>query len=81
MEGEIEERYKTPSAPGSFQGPDKVYISAKRSGINTTKAAVKEALSSQDSYTLNRSIVRKFPRNRVVVQGQNGTAIWPTSRS
>ena len=71
MEGEIEERYKTQSAPGRFQGPDKVYISAKRSGINTTKAAVKEALSSQDSYTLNRSIVWKFPRIRVVVQGYN----------
>ena len=69
MDGEIEQRYQTPSVPGSFQGPAKVYNSAKRSGIDTTQAFVKEALQGQESYTLNRSVVRKFPRNRVVVEG------------
>ena len=69
MEGLLVERYKTPAVPGSFQGPQKVYASAKRDRVDTTKQEVENALQGQDSYTLNRSVVRKITRNRVVVQG------------
>ena len=69
MERLLAERYETPAVPGSFQGPQKVYISAKRDGVVTTKQEVENALQGQDSYTLNRAVIRKIPRNRVVVQG------------
>ena len=69
MEARLERRYKTPSISGSFQGPSKVYSSAKADGINTTRERVEEALEKQESYTLNKPVIRKFPRNRVIVEG------------
>ena len=62
--------YTTPSQPGSFQGPQKLYSSAKGSGIsNVRQKDVEEYLQSVNTYTLNRTLTRKFRRNRVVVEG------------
>ena len=69
MEAQVERRYKTPIIPGSFQGPEKVYLSAKNEGLNLSRQNISEGLEKENSYTLNRSVVRKFPRNRVLVEG------------
>ena len=71
MEALLDTRYKTPSVPGSYQGPRKVYLSAKRDGINTSQQQIVNNLQKEESYTLNRAVVRKFPRNRVIVAGRD----------
>ena len=66
MEEFIKGRYNDPSAPGSFQGPDKLYQSNKRNGVK--KSQIKNYLKKEDTYTLNRAVRYKFPRNRVVAE-------------
>ena len=69
-EDNILQRYNDPSAPGSFQGPEKLFVSAKRDGANNLKRNdVNRFLQKENTYTLNRAVQRKFPRNRVVVAG------------
>lgn len=66
----LEKVYQDPSRPGSFSGPEKLYRAVRDEGkyvIGRTR--IKKWLQSQDEYTTNRSIRRKFPVNRVVVQG------------
>ena len=70
MEELLRKRYTDPSAPGSFQGPEKLYTSAKKAGqANVSRKDVSKYLEKEDTYTLNRALNNKFPRNRVVVQG------------
>ena len=69
MAQRIQRRYNTPSAAGSFQGPSKLYQSAKKDGENITLRDVRQQLEKENSYTLNRSVINKFPRNHVIVEG------------
>ena len=70
MEEGLRRRYNDPAAPGSFQGPDKLYTSANQAGATgICRQDVDNFLQKEDTYTLNRSARRKFPRNRVVVRG------------
>ena len=64
---DLKRRYNDPSAPGSFQGPEKLYTSAKKDGH--TRKDVVRYLQKENTYTLNRALIRKFPRNRVIVEG------------
>ena len=61
--------YKTPSQPGSFQGPLKVYQQARKAGLAVTQKDVDTYMQGESTYTLNRGVYRKIPRNRVVVEG------------
>lgn len=70
MADRVSIRYNTPATPGSFQGPHKAYISAKQAGIqDLTRKEIKESLQKEETYTLNRAVNTKFPRNRVIVEG------------
>ena len=70
MEDGLRRIYNDPVAPGSFQGPDKLYTSANLTGVTGVRRQdVDNFLQKEDTYTLNRSARRKFPRNRVVVRG------------
>ena len=63
MVEEIRRQYKDPAAPGSFQGPSKLVTR------NRSIKDVLAALRKEDTYTLNRALNQRFPRNRVVVDG------------
>ena len=69
MANRVEHRYTDPSAPGSFQGPNKLYQSAKSAGEPVKKEEVSDYLRTEDTYTLNRVARRRFPQNRTVVEG------------
>lgn len=69
MDTQLEQRYKTPSTPGSFQGPDKVLQSALQAGLNVSRKQVQKRLQKEDSYTLNRAINRRYPHNRIITAG------------
>ena len=66
MEKYLRKRYNDPSAPGSFQGPYKLYESAKRDGQNVSILDTKRVLEKEEPYTLNRTVRHNFVRNRVI---------------
>ena len=66
MDNRLKLRYTDPSAPGSFQGPEKLYQSAKQAGEPVKKRDVSDYLQSEDTYTLNRVARRRFPRNKTL---------------
>lgn len=54
--------------PGSFSGPDKLYRVAKRDGKrHISLAKIKQWLSDQDAYSLQKPYRSKFRRRRVIV--------------
>lgn len=62
--------YFNPNHTASFTGPSQLYKTIKKEGVwDISLPQIKNWLSSQDAYTLHRKVIRKFPRNRVVVSG------------
>ena len=62
--------YNNPSQPGSFQGPRKLYTAAKNTRLKDIRQKdVIKFLQGESTYTLNRAVTNKFPRNRVIVEG------------
>ncbi|XP_053372970.1 uncharacterized protein LOC128546459 [Mercenaria mercenaria] len=62
--------YTDPSHPASFSGPDRLKREADREGkFEFSKREVKTFLESQDTYSINRPVRRRFKRNRIVVSG------------
>lgn len=62
--------YTDPSHPASFGGTERLKREADRDGkyrINRREA--KAFLESQDTYSVNRPVHRRFKRNRIVVRG------------
>ena len=62
--------YYNPAHEASFTGPKKLYkavVSAGRTDISLTD--IKKWLQGQEPYTLQRSVRRRFDRNRVIVSG------------
>ena len=56
--------------PGSYAGPDKLYLAVKSEGkFKIGKYRIRKWLQDQESYSLTRGARRKFPRNRVIVDG------------
>ncbi|KAJ8030247.1 hypothetical protein HOLleu_26606 [Holothuria leucospilota] len=54
--------------PAGFGGVKKLYDAVKRDGrYNITRRAIQEWLKRQNTYTLHKSVRKKFPRNRVLV--------------
>ena len=64
--------WKTPEHPAAFASPDKVYnVIKKENKFDIGRGTIKKILSKEDTYTVQKSPRRNFPRNRVIVSGQN----------
>jgi hypothetical protein len=62
--------YLNPSSPASFQGVDKLYHYITQKGeIQIGRNKIQKWLNNQDSYGLNKHVVRKYSRGRVLVSG------------
>ena len=61
--------YYDPRHPASYSGPTKLYRVAKAAGKKITLHQIREWLKGQETYTLHKRVQRKFPRNRVIVDG------------
>jgi len=61
--------YYDPKHPASYSGPTKLYKVAKAAGKKISLRQIREWLKGQETYTLHRQVRRKFPRNKVVVDG------------
>ena len=66
----LQSKYYDPAFPGSFSGADRFFNAIKKEGLHEIKKKdVEDWLISQDAYTVNRSVRRRFKRNRVIVSG------------
>jgi len=54
--------------PDSFSSVEKLYLAAKQIDNKITLNDTKNWLSKQRTYTIHRNVIRKFKRNRVIVQ-------------
>jgi hypothetical protein len=60
--------YYSPSNPGSFGGPEKLYQAVKQDGkYKIGRTRIRQFLNNEDSYSLMKPIRRSFPRSKVVV--------------
>ena len=59
--------YYDPSNRGGYAGVQPLYREVKRRKYPISLKEVKKWLKSQDTYTLHKSIKRKFPRNKTRV--------------
>ena len=70
IEKYLHSKYYDPAFPGSFSGLDRFFNAIKTDGVyNISRDDVQDWLSSQDTYTVNKTVRRKFKRNRVIVSG------------
>lgn len=60
-------RYQSAKLSGSFSGIDKFYRAVKKEGkYSITKKQIKDFLQSQEYYTIQKQVNRRFPRNKVI---------------
>ena len=69
MEKILENIYLNPKHPSSFSSVEKLYKAARAENSNITRKFVRDWLSGQDSYTLNKPIRRKYKRSRLISPG------------
>ena len=62
----IKDIYYNPRIPGSYGG-----VKSLAKTIGKSKKVTKDWLQTQDTYTLHKTIRRKFPRRKVIVGGPN----------
>ncbi len=66
----LESIYYDPKHPGSYAGPNKLYQAVKDDDkFKIGLFRIKKWLKGQETYTMTRSVRRKFSRNRYVVEG------------
>jgi len=66
----LQKKYYDSTFPASYSGPEKFYQAVKDEGrYNIPKTKIIKFLRSQHVYTTNKNIIRKFKRNRVIVDG------------
>lgn len=64
--------YTDPKHPGSFSGPDKLLKVTRNDGLfKVTRKDIRKFLESQDTYTVNRFVRRRFRRNKIIAHGVN----------
>lgn len=64
--------YTTPQHPASFSGPEKLRQVTQKEGLfNISRSDIRKFLETQDTYTVNRSVRRRFKRNKVIAHGVN----------
>lgn len=62
--------YYDPASPGSFSGPDKLYLYVKKDGKhNISKYKIKKWLQRQEPYSLQRPLTKPKNRTHIVVAG------------
>lgn len=62
--------YYDPQGPASFASASKVYRFVKKQRRhNISKAEIENWLQGQETYTVNKSVIRNFQRGRVLVTG------------
>ena len=66
----LEKIYFDPSHPASFQSPLRLYHTVqKEEKFKISHAQIKKWIQSQESYSRNKAVNRKFQRGKVVVAG------------
>ena len=66
----LKEIYYNPANAGSFGGPDKLYRYVQKAGKYViSKYKIRKWLQRQEAYSLQRSMRKRFRRNKVVVAG------------
>lgn len=66
----LKDIYYDPANAGSFSGPDKLYRYVQKEGKYViSKYKIRKWLQSQEAYSLQRSLRRRFPRNKVITLG------------
>ena len=70
MEDYLSSVYYDPKRSGGLGGVNRLYDDVKKEGkFDVTRNQIKEWLMKQDTYTLHKSIRRRFKRNLVMVGG------------
>ena len=69
------ENYVTPNLPGSFAGFESFFRSLKERGVvvQEDKRRVREWMKGNSTYTKHRYARRRFPTNKVIVNGLDDT--------
>ena len=65
----LESIYFDPGHSASFGGPQKLFDAVKQDGKQISLTYIRKWLRNQEAYSLHRPVRRKFPSNRVVVEG------------
>lgn len=66
----LERIYTDPSHPASFSGPRRLKREVDREGrFKISRKEIVSFLESQDTYSTNRPVHRRFKRNRIMVSG------------
>ena len=64
--------YTTTGHPASFSGPKKLrFIANKEGKFHFSEKEIQNFLETQDTYTVNKQVRRRFRRNKVLVHGLN----------
>ena len=73
---DFSELYYTPGERSSFMGPYALYKHAKSKGMDVRLKDVKEWLTKQESYTMNRAVKKPFRQNTVPIHEMD--YMWDT---
>lgn len=68
----LKKAFYDPKSPASYSGVDKLYRYGKSLKIDgLSRGKIKKWLKKEEPYTMYRQSLKKFPRNRVIVDGPN----------
>lgn len=68
----LKKAFYDPSSPASYYGVEKLFKYAKEEGVRgITRGKIKKWLKKEEPYTMYRQSRKKFPRNKIIVQGPN----------
>jgi hypothetical protein len=62
----LKSKHQSLSGSGAFFGVDKFYRAVRNENFSITRKQIREFLQSQEYYTVQRQVNRKFKRNRVI---------------
>ena len=68
-EAYLKRMFYNPKHPAAFGGVEAVYRAAQKDGVDINRQHIKDWLSKQPTYTLHKTVRKKFKRNRVLVHG------------
>ena len=71
MDALLKDVYTNVNSPVSFSSVYALYKEAKSRNPNITLKQVKEWVKSQDTYTLHKQTIRRFPRNKIIVSAMD----------
>ena len=65
----LEKIYSDVSHPGSLSGLENFLRVLRKQKVKINRKEVKKWLETQEAYTLHKRLIKKFPRNKVIVNG------------